>query len=160
MISTDLASYLVRDRLMGTCGGRGTGRSAQYIEQNNRVRNRGFRVRGCLSDVQTGGIHDGDSKKNGHQSRRIAFFGSQERGVAFLSESVEEFEVRNLQRVLPQFFPYFTKSATLFAALLATLGLSGCLVAGYSSGRGWFVWPGSLGILVIVLVIVLLMRRR
>ena len=54
--------------------------------------------------------------------------------------------MRNLQRALPILSP-FTK---LFAASVATLGLSGCLVAGYSSGRGWFVWPGSLGLLVIV----------
>ncbi len=53
-----------------------------------------------------------------------------------------------------------TRLGTLFAASIATLGLSGCLVAGYSSGGGWFIWPGSLGLLVIVLVIVLLMRRR
>jgi hypothetical protein len=67
--------------------------------------------------------------------------------------------VRNLQRVLPV-LTLFAKLATLFAACVATLGLSGCLVAGYSSGGGWFVWPGGLGLLVIVLVIVFLMRRR
>jgi hypothetical protein len=54
----------------------------------------------------------------------------------------------------------FAKLATAFVASVATLGLSGCLVAGYSSGGGWFVWPGSLGLLVIVVVIVFFMRRR
>jgi hypothetical protein len=63
--------------------------------------------------------------------------------------------MRNLQG-----FVRILKSATSLAALLATLGLSGCIVAGYSTGGGWFVWPGSLGLLVIILVIVLLMRRR
>jgi hypothetical protein len=67
--------------------------------------------------------------------------------------------VRNLERVLA-ILSVFTKLATLFAASVATLGLSGCLVAGYSSGGGWFVWPGSLGLLVIVLIVVFLMRRR
>jgi hypothetical protein len=67
--------------------------------------------------------------------------------------------MRNLQRFVRILSP-FAKLATSLAALLATLGFSGCMVAGYSSGGGWFVWPGSLGILVIILVIVLLMRRR
>lgn len=37
---------------------------------------------------------------------------------------------------------------------------SGCVVGGYSSGRGWFIWPGTIGILVIVAVLFLLFRRR
>jgi hypothetical protein len=38
---------------------------------------------------------------------------------------------------------------------------SGCVVAGgYSSGRGWFIWPGSIGILLVVLVLFLLLKRR
>jgi hypothetical protein len=67
--------------------------------------------------------------------------------------------VQNVERVLGV-LSVSTKLAVLFAACVATLGLSGCLVAGYSSGGGWFVWPGSLGLLVIVLVVVFLMRRR
>jgi hypothetical protein len=67
--------------------------------------------------------------------------------------------VQNLERVLGV-LSVSTKLAMLFAASVATLGLSGCLVAGYSSGGGWFVWPGSLGLLVIVLLVVFLMRRR
>jgi hypothetical protein len=39
------------------------------------------------------------------------------------------------------------------------LPLSGCLVAGVSSGGGWFIWPGSFGLLVVVLLIVFLFRR-
>jgi hypothetical protein len=67
--------------------------------------------------------------------------------------------VRNLQRVLP-ILTLFAQSAALFAASVATFGLSGCLVAGYSSGGGWFVWPGSLGLLVLALLIVFLIKRR
>ena len=67
--------------------------------------------------------------------------------------------MRNLQRVLST-STLLAKLATLFAASVATCGLSGCLVAGYSSGGGWFVWPGSLGLLVIVALIVFLIRRR
>ncbi|HKR21430.1 MAG TPA: hypothetical protein VJS17_02500 [Pyrinomonadaceae bacterium] len=38
---------------------------------------------------------------------------------------------------------------------------SGCVVVGgYSSGRGWFIWPGTLGILLLVAVLFLLFRRR
>lgn len=29
------------------------------------------------------------------------------------------------------------------AGLVVCAGLSGCLVVGYSSGGGWWVWPGS-----------------
>jgi len=38
---------------------------------------------------------------------------------------------------------------------------SGCVVAGgYSSGRGWFIWPGTIGFLLVVAVLFLLFRRR
>jgi len=37
----------------------------------------------------------------------------------------------------------------------------GCVVAGgYSSSGGWFIWPGTLGILAVVVVLFLLLRRR
>jgi hypothetical protein len=38
---------------------------------------------------------------------------------------------------------------------------SGCVVVGgYSSGRGWFIWPGTVGLLLVALVLFLLFRRR
>jgi len=43
-------------------------------------------------------------------------------------------------------------------AVLST-GLSGCLVAGYRSGGGWFVWPGGFGLLMLVLVLLFFLRR-
>jgi len=44
---------------------------------------------------------------------------------------------------------------------LLLLSSSGCIVAGgYSSGRGWFIWPGTFGILLIIAVLFLLFRRR
>ena len=52
------------------------------------------------------------------------------------------------------------KVCMLLAASITTAGLSGCLVAGVSSGGGWFVWPGGLALLVVVLLIVFAMRRR
>jgi len=37
---------------------------------------------------------------------------------------------------------------------------SGCIVAGgYSSGRGWFIWPGTIVILVVVVLFSLLRSR-
>jgi hypothetical protein len=52
------------------------------------------------------------------------------------------------------------RSAVVSAAGIAMLGLSGCLMVGYSSGGGWIVWPGGLGLVVFVLLIIFLMRRR
>ncbi|WP_263382672.1 hypothetical protein [Granulicella arctica] len=49
---------------------------------------------------------------------------------------------------------------SLAAGLLLCLTLSGCLVAGYSSGAGFFLWPGSISLLVVVLFVVFLLRRR
>lgn len=44
---------------------------------------------------------------------------------------------------------------------LLLLFSSGCIVAGgYSSGRGWFIWPGTIAILLILAVLFLLFRRR
>jgi len=45
-------------------------------------------------------------------------------------------------------------------SLLGAVGLCGCLVAGYSSSGGAFIWPGGLGLFVMILLIVLLLRRR
>jgi hypothetical protein len=44
--------------------------------------------------------------------------------------------------------------------LFAAAALSGCLVAGVSSNGGAFIWPGGIGLLLVVLVIVFLIRRR
>ncbi len=44
---------------------------------------------------------------------------------------------------------------------LLLLFSSGCVVVGgYSSGRGWFIWTGTIGILLVVAVLFLLFRRR
>ena len=46
------------------------------------------------------------------------------------------------------------------AASLSMLPLSGCIIAGVSSSGGWFVWPGSIGLTLVVLLILFLLRRR
>jgi hypothetical protein len=49
----------------------------------------------------------------------------------------------------------------IFFMTLLLLFSSGCVIAGgYSSGRGWFIWPGTIGILLVVAVLFLLLRRR
>jgi hypothetical protein len=45
--------------------------------------------------------------------------------------------------------------------LLLSILSSGCVVVGgYRSGGGWFLWPGSIGALLIVAVLILLLRLR
>ena len=51
-------------------------------------------------------------------------------------------------------------SLTLGLALAFCFALIGCLVAGYSSGGGWWVWPGSLVVTVVMGVVVWLLSRR
>ncbi len=38
--------------------------------------------------------------------------------------------------------------------------LSGCMVVGYSSRGGAFVWPGGLGLILLLLLLWLLLRGR
>ena len=53
---------------------------------------------------------------------------------------------------------------TLTVAILsfiATLPLTGCLmVGGYSSRGGWFIWPGSFGFILVLLLLFFLLRSR
>ena len=46
------------------------------------------------------------------------------------------------------------------AGLLGGGALSGCLVAGYSSRGGAFVWPGGLGLVLMLVLIYFLLRGR
>ena len=52
------------------------------------------------------------------------------------------------------------RKAAASATLAFTLPLTGCLVMGYSSGGGWWVWPGSIGITLILLALMLMLLRR
>jgi len=45
------------------------------------------------------------------------------------------------------------------AGLLLCVPLSGCLVAGYSSGSGFWIWPGSIVITLILVLIYFLSRH-
>lgn len=52
-------------------------------------------------------------------------------------------------------------AAVATLTLLATLPLTGCLmVGGYSSRGGWFLWPGSFGFLIIILLLFFFLRGR
>jgi hypothetical protein len=44
--------------------------------------------------------------------------------------------------------------------LISAPGLSGCLVAGYSSGSGLWVWPGSIVITLVLILLYFLTRHR
>jgi hypothetical protein len=46
------------------------------------------------------------------------------------------------------------------AALPACSLLSGCLVVGYSSRGGAFIWPGGFGLIVIIVLLWLFLRGR
>ena len=43
-------------------------------------------------------------------------------------------------------------------ALFLAMTQTGCIVAGYTTGGGWFLWPGGLGL--IILLLILFLRRR
>jgi hypothetical protein len=57
--------------------------------------------------------------------------------------------------------PHLRKTSLLLAILLAgsTLPLAGCLVAGYSSGSGFWMWPGSI-VLTLILILFFFLRGR
>ena len=51
------------------------------------------------------------------------------------------------------------RGLVFFAALLLTAPLSGCLVAGVTSGGHFFLFP-SLGVILLILVLFAVLRRR
>ena len=55
-----------------------------------------------------------------------------------------------------------SRTSCLAAVSFALLNpLCGCvLVGGYRSGGGFFIWPGSIVLIVIALFVMLLLRRR
>ena len=53
-----------------------------------------------------------------------------------------------------------TNPALIALSLLTVLPLSGCvMVGGYRSGGGFFLWPGSIGLVVLILLVVFVLRR-
>jgi hypothetical protein len=53
------------------------------------------------------------------------------------------------------------RAATILAMCLwLCAGLSGCVVAGYASGEGWWMWPGSIVATLLVLLLMFLFHRR
>ena len=52
------------------------------------------------------------------------------------------------------------RSAVLMTMLAACIPLTGCVMVGYSSRGGFFVWPGSFAFLLIGLLLWLLFRGR
>lgn len=52
------------------------------------------------------------------------------------------------------------KNFLIILILFGQLAVSSCVGIGYSNRGGWFVWPGGLGLILIILFIVFLFRRR
>ena len=51
--------------------------------------------------------------------------------------------------------------ALALLGLCSLAPLSGCLmVGGYSSRGGWFIWPGSFGFILVLLLLFFLLRGR
>jgi hypothetical protein len=59
-----------------------------------------------------------------------------------------------------------TAADRLSAAGVVLLGamvcvpLTGCIAVGYTSGGGWFMWPGGLGLLLLIAIVLFVLRRR
>ena len=51
------------------------------------------------------------------------------------------------------------KAALVFPLCAVCASLSGCLVVSYSSQGGWWVWPGSLVVTLVLLLVWVLSRR-
>lgn len=67
---------------------------------------------------------------------------------------------RTTSRLSPR-GPSICSSALFSAALFSAFPLlTGCIAVGYSSRGGWFLWPGGLGLLVLVVLFALMLRRR
>jgi hypothetical protein len=48
----------------------------------------------------------------------------------------------------------------LAGGLVLSTGMTGCLVVSYSSGSGWYVWPGSLIVTAIMALLYFALRHR
>jgi hypothetical protein len=57
--------------------------------------------------------------------------------------------------------PGLNRFASYMSISIILVALPGCVVVGgYSSERGWFLWPGTIVIFLVVAIFVLLLRRR
>lgn len=54
----------------------------------------------------------------------------------------------------------FRQRAAMVIALVFSGALTGCVVVGGTSRGGFFLWPGGLGLVLVVLLILFLVRRR
>jgi hypothetical protein len=110
---------------------------------------------GGLPHVQAWRIYDLYRKKD---SQSALWFRKSKTFFEFPKISEEPSAMRSLSSISSR--RIISRFLALCTMCTIVPGLSGCLVAGYSSGGGWFVWPGSLGLIVIALLLFFLMRRR
>lgn len=52
------------------------------------------------------------------------------------------------------------KRISTLALMLALSQLSCVMVGGYSNDGGWWIWPGSLVSVLVIIILVLFLRRR
>lgn len=52
------------------------------------------------------------------------------------------------------------RTLALLLLLSAPLLSASCVTVGYSNRGGWFFWPGGLGLLIVILIVVWLLKRR
>ena len=57
-------------------------------------------------------------------------------------------------------YPLLQRTLALLACGMLTVPLTGCLVLGGSSRGGFFIFPGSLGLVLLIVIVALLLRRR
>ena len=55
---------------------------------------------------------------------------------------------------------WLKRTLALLACAIMTVPLGGCLVLGGSSRGGFFIFPGSLGLILLIVVVALVLRRR
>jgi len=51
-------------------------------------------------------------------------------------------------------------AAVLVGGLILSPTLTGCLVVSYSTGGGWNIWPGSLIVTLLLVLMYLVLRHR
>jgi FtsH-binding integral membrane protein len=51
-------------------------------------------------------------------------------------------------------------AALLLTGLALCTSLTGCVVVGASSSGGWFIFPGGIGLILMILLVLFLLRRR
>ncbi len=55
---------------------------------------------------------------------------------------------------------FFEACGVVLGGVVLAVMLSGCLVVGWSSAGGGFIWPGGIGLVVMILLVLFFLRKR